>query len=539
MTATYSQKRNEKTNANFDLYITFNETFHFDSSEPNLGIITSRIATFEKTKREYGLKLEKGLLISDEKIMLLAKKAIEISGSDAPVLKLRNTFKITITNPTEERLRIVMKELQLMKEIENCSLISLNPIAPPHDIGLITPNYETSQGYIKSNPGVDMEYAWGLGYNGAGIKIRDVEYGFNKNHEDLDHKNVFIFPGMTVSSSVTDAYKDHGTAVVGVIYADKGTYGVSGMAYGASELAFFPEWQQTGYNRVNAVTMAINNSVAGDIIVYEMQTNGDQGNYVPAEYDYMIWNLTKAATAAGIIVVAAAGNGNQNLDGIPYNEYRTRGDSGAILVGAGSSNTAHDRLSFSTYGSRIDVQGWGQNVFTTGYGDIKIENDPNQGYISNFSGTSSATPIVASCVVVLQSYYHELTGNYMTSTQMRSLLKETGIAQGTGALGNIGPLPNMKNALLKIKNDNLSTTDFKLDKFTFYPNPIINELRLEISKDLRDPKIEIYALSGQLITSLKGTGLVDTIDCSRFAKGTYIIKLIDHETVISKKIFKK
>ncbi len=30
-----------------------------------------------------------------------------------------------------------------------------------------------------------MRYAWNLGLDGAGIRIRDVEYGFNKNHEEF------------------------------------------------------------------------------------------------------------------------------------------------------------------------------------------------------------------------------------------------------------------------------------------------------------------------------------------------------------------
>jgi hypothetical protein len=67
-----------------------------------------------------------------------------------------------------------------------------------------------------------------------------------------------------------------------------------------------------------------------------------------------------------------------------------------------------------------------------------------------FSGTSSATPIVASCVIVLQSYYFSLTGKYLTGKQMRDILVNTGIPQGGSK--HIGPLPNMKNALEAIDN---------------------------------------------------------------------------------------
>ena len=59
--------------------------------------------------------------------------------------------------------------------------------------------------------------------------------------------------------------------------------------------------------------------------------------------------------------VATGGNGNQDLDSHPYLSYQARGDSGAIMVGAGSGNVNHRRLNFSNYGSRFDLQGWGKN----------------------------------------------------------------------------------------------------------------------------------------------------------------------------------
>src|SRR5690606_1088882 len=176
--------------------------------------------------------------------------------------------------------------------------------------------------------------------------------------------NTYIQPGMTVHSSMDAGWTEHGTATAGVVFAHKGDYGVSGMAHGANEFVLFPEYtEEFGYDRIFAVSEAIANSATGDVILYEMQTGGASGepeDYVPAEYNQVIWNLTKAASDAGIVIVAAAGNGNQNLDHAMYADYMNRGDSGAIIVGAGSSTVQHDKLWFSTYGSRVNVQGWGQ-----------------------------------------------------------------------------------------------------------------------------------------------------------------------------------
>jgi hypothetical protein len=69
--------------------------------------------------------------------------------------------------------------------------------------------------------------------------------------------------------------------------------------------------------------------------------------------------VTKAATGAGIIAVSAAGNGNEDLDSSQYSEYMSRGDSGAIIVGAEIATKMHSKPPFSTCGSRVDVQAWG------------------------------------------------------------------------------------------------------------------------------------------------------------------------------------
>lgn len=533
----FSQEAKEE----FNLYIAFDLSFDFNTSASYNEVIISHIPDFEKIQKGYQLNLSKGISVSDEKLELLSKSAISVSGNDISVRKLNNIFKVDIENPTKERLNILAKELKNLQGVEYVSLMSAIPVKPPGDISPTTPDFEPNQTYLDANPGVNMRYAWDLGLNGNGIRIRDVEYGFNINHEELIDRNTFIFPGMTISSSATTAYTEHGTAVIGIMYADKGSYGISGMANGASELAFFPEWQQSGYNRVNAVTKSIENSVPGDVIVFEMQAYGndvsDPNDFVPAEYDSPIWSLTKAATDAGIIIVAAGGNGNQDLDDILYDDYRNRGDSGAILVGAGSSDLSHDRIWYSTYGSRIDVQGWAENVRASGYGDlIQIGGDFNQSY-TNFSGTSSATPIVASCAVVLQSYYFGLTGTYLTSAQMRDILKLTGIPQGIGVTGNIGPLPDMQSAMTKIFND-LGINEFSENQFLVYPNPVQDKMIILINNQLLNPKIEIYSSIGQLITTFKVNIGENTIDISRFSKGFYFVKLVDGNKVATKKIIK-
>lgn len=387
---------------------------------------------------------------------------------------------------------------------------------------------------------MNMQYAWDLGYHGQNIYIRDVEYGVNVSHEDLDEQNVFIQPGMTVHSEVSEDFSEHGTAAIGVLYDHQGIYGATGLVYGAVEVALFPEYtEENDYDRVHAVSQAIANSFPGDIIMYEMQTEGFS-DYAPAEYDGPIWDLTRAAVDYGIVIVAAAGNGEQNLDSGPYEDYMSRGNSGAIMVGAGTPDTEHDRVSFSTYGSRVDVQGWGYDVFSTGYGDAYIiNNDFNQQY-TWFSGTSSATPVVAGCVVNLQAYYRDLTGQVLTGEELREILQLTGIPQGTDVSGNIGPLPDMEAAMLYI-DGMIAIQGLKEEtagSFVAYPNPAKDKLRI---KTLQKGKKSNYLMTDSLGKTVLSGSLAENevIDLTVLQSGVYFVTLNSESGSVTKKIVKQ
>ena len=101
----------------------------------------------------------------------------------------------------------------------------------------------------------------------------------------------------------------------------------------------------------------------------------------------------------------------------------------------------------------MNLQGWGECVVTTGYGD-KQGGNANQWYTSGFGGTSSASPIVAGAAASVSSAYEQAGLANPTSAQMRTLLTSTGTEQntsGAGALaGHIGPLPDLQAALASL-----------------------------------------------------------------------------------------
>ena len=90
--------------------------------------------------------------------------------------------------------------------------------------------------------------------------------------------------------------------------------------------------------------------------------------------------------------------------------------SGAIIVGAGAPppdthgrdhGPDRSRLDFSNYGERVDTQGWGREVTTTGgrhndSGDLQGGVNEDEWYTDTFGGTSSASPIVVGTLGCIQ-----------------------------------------------------------------------------------------------------------------------------------------
>jgi len=109
----------------------------------------------------------------------------------------------------------------------------------------------------------------------------------------------------------------------------------------------------------------------------------------------------------GFVVVEAACNGTQNLDDRlqagerghwPFGDQPLGSDH--LWRGRFSRRFVHarSRLYYSNYGSRVDLQGWGEHVFTTGFTNFSILKAPT--VYGEFSGTSSGRPWWPACVLV-------------------------------------------------------------------------------------------------------------------------------------------
>lgn len=390
-------------------------------------------------------RLKPRFQIPEAILVRIERRAAAKSGVAQP--DLRGIF---VVHARDDALLAVARDLERLDIVEFVSFSEVGPPPPCGDASPTTPSYHTEQSYHGPDPGLNMTAAWGLGdTRGDGVRIALCEYGFNESHESLC--GVTTEPGQTIHpSTVGSDREDHGTAVLGVLVGNDASYGVRGLVPDA-DASFFPERStQVGYRRADAIAQAIASTNAGDVVVLEMQHTGAGGGLGPAELDPVVWTLTKLATDSGIVVVAAAGNGAQDLDSVDYEPYRDRGDSGAILVGAATPDHRHARLAHSTHGSRVNLRGWGGNVFTAGYGThAEHGGDANQRYTASFNQTSAATPMVAAAAVALQSFAEARLGRPLEPLELRDLLVQTGVAQKSGK--PIGPLPDVYAAAMAME----------------------------------------------------------------------------------------
>ena len=328
---------------------------------------------------------------------------------------------------------------------------------------------ERFQAYLDPAPlGMDIRYAWTLpGGKGENVKIADIELNWNVQHNDLSAaiSNAFILVrgiDRLPDDNQNQANINHGTAVLGELIAAPDGIGVTGIAHGSRIGLINPLTSGSTPDVAGAIRKATSKLDPGDVMLLELSVAGPRFDpftgkgLAPIEYQPDIFAAIQEATSNGIIVVESAGNGFEDLDHPAYASAfnRNNRDSGAIIVGAGrpegdiyGSGPDRTRTEESNYGSRVDIQGWGRAVVTSGYGDLRFEQGPNNWYTIDFAATSAATAMVAGAAAVLQSIVKERGRAPLTPDEMRRLLVSTGTPQ-TGNLGeHIGPRPDLRAAI--------------------------------------------------------------------------------------------
>ena len=302
------------------------------------------------------------------------------------------------------------------------------PLLPPQPES----TYETTEFFF--NPGLDQigaQGAYAKGATGNGVTIGVIDSGIDLTHPDLAPNILGGSIDIVDNGSPADL-DGHGTGVAGVAAAVKNNSLAHGVAFNAKILAVKAIDDATLTFSDVDLTNAVNYAVSRGADVINMSLGGP----FPGSPGFAA--ALQAATAAGVIIVAAAGNdGNAFTPNYPAAYAGDTGYNG-LVVAVGAVTGANTIASFSNICGPADrnfcVFAPGVSVPTTALG----------GGSTSISGTSFAAPHVAGAVAVILQAFPS-----MTPSQVMNVLLTSATDLGAAGVDNTfgRGLVNLRTAL--------------------------------------------------------------------------------------------
>ncbi|WP_017906572.1 carbohydrate-binding protein [Pseudomonas asplenii] len=385
--------------------------------------------------------------------------------------RLDRYYRITITGRSEAEVQALLDQLKLNPLVQRAYVepepVSLEQGEPPRvpepemarQAGQrgTPPDYTGRQNYLLSPEPVEPYKLGGL----DALALRRYPGGYGENvrviSDEIDH---WAYDHVDLPKPFVTHWKlrehevgHHDTASAGVMFSLDNDYGTVGFVPRA--MAGYTKFGTGGLLDLGPQLKP------GDVV--QVGVHYSVGRlpesvcpatpcYMPVEYsDAILDEISWLTQEKGVHVVIAAANGNINLDD-PYFGGRYDPqllDSGSIYAG-GAYPTTGARAWYSEYGKRVGMFSWGSNVTTTSYSPA----NPTTLYTHTYSGTSSANPILAGAVALMQSIANANGIGPVPPKIMRRILQETGHPLPFPDKNKpIGVQPDLKLAVEKMLRD--------------------------------------------------------------------------------------
>jgi len=223
---------------------------------------------------------------------------------------------------------------------------------------------------------VNAPPAWNAS-TGQGVKVAILDTGIQLNHPDLQAS---IKGNINLTNPRRNGEDDngHGTHVAGVIGALNNAIGVVGVAP-QTDLYAVKVLDRRGSGFLSDIIAGMDWAIDNNMQVVNM-------SFGTTSYSALLDAAVKRLDAAGIIQVAASGNGGTGAISYPGRF--------AEVIAVGAVTNTDTRASFSNHGAELEFVAPGQNIYST----------DRRGRYSNKSGTSMATPHVSGAVALLLAF---------------------------------------------------------------------------------------------------------------------------------------
>jgi subtilisin family serine protease len=351
-------------------------------------------------------------------------------------------------------------------------------------------NYNDAE-YTASNAASSANAisAWNAGATGTGQTIAFVDSGIDTSSSEFTGRISSLSTNVASSTGSIVDTDGHGTETASVAAAARNGTGVEGLAFNSTILEFRADTPGScaskagcGFTDSNIAT-AVNLAVTDGAKVINLSLGGSASSSV-------LNAAISKATAAGVIVVMAAGNdGTSNPDA--FAQIASTTSAHGLVIIAGAVDSSGKIASFS------DAAGNYAQYYLGALGSGVAAIDQN-GQTTSVAGTSFAAPATAAAMALIEQAFPNLT-----PAQVVALLYSSATDAGTAGVDSVygNGLLNLANAFKPQGTTSLAGTTIAVTSTT---NQTV------LSSTMGDAKVQgLQSMHAVVLDSLKRAYSVD------------------------------